>query len=282
VIAVWGGGTILNISIKLNRIVWKEKITFMRIATWNVNSIKARLDHVKTWLAKNKPDVLMLQELKGEAFPALDFSSLGYHNAFVAQKAYNGVATLSLHPIETLLTKLPGADQDEQARYLETRIQGIRFINIYLPNGNPIESEKFTYKLAWMDRLRDRIAELRQAGDPFLLAGDFNVIPEDEDCYDPLAWTGDALFRPETRKKFKTLMNLGLYDAFRSLTTGPGHYTFWDYQAGSWPKNHGIRIDHILLSPALADRLESCTIDREPRGMEKASDHTPILANFSC
>lgn len=253
----------------------------MKAATWNVNSIKARLDHVKTWIEQHKPDVLMLQELKGETFPALDFSNLGYHNAVVAQKAYNGVATLSRQPIEVLSNKLPGAESDEQARYLETRIQGIRFINIYLPNGNPVESEKFTYKLAWMDRLIARIGELRQQADPFVMAGDFNVIPEDKDCYDPAVWANDALFRMETRRKFRTLMNMGLTDAFRVFNNQSGQYSFWDYQAGAWPRNFGIRIDHFLLSPALADRLESCDIDKAPRALEKASDHTPVLANFS-
>lgn len=253
----------------------------MKVATWNVNSIKARLDHVKNWIVANKPDVLMMQELKGESFPALDFSELGYHNAFVAQKAYNGVATLSRHAIEILASKLPGADSDEQARYLETRINGIRFINIYLPNGNPVDSEKFTYKLAWMDRLIARVIELRQQADPFVIAGDFNVIPEDKDCYDPAVWANDALFRMETRRRFRTLVNLGLTDGFRALNRQAGQYTFWDYQAGAWPRNLGIRIDHFLCSPTLADRLQSCDIDKEERSREKASDHTPVLANFS-
>lgn len=250
----------------------------MKIASWNVNSINARLDHVKTWLGVEKPDVLMIQELKGENFAAGEFSALGYNAAAVGQKTYNGVATLSLHPVETLLTKLPGDDADKQARYLETRIQGIRFINIYLPNGNPVGTEKFTYKLNWMDRLHARIAELRLNGEDFVLAGDFNVIPENRDCHDPAAWINDALFRPESRRAFRRLVNLGLTDAFRVFHDDGGHYTFWDYQNGAWPRNHGIRIDHILLSPGLADRLRISMIDRAPRGLEKASDHTPILA----
>lgn len=253
----------------------------MKTAIWNVNSIKARLDHVKTWIGANKPDILMIQELKGENFPAADFSGLGYNNAVVAQKAYNGVATLSPHPIEVLADKLPGGENDEQARYLETRIQGVRFINIYLPNGNPVDSEKFTYKLAWMERLIVRITELRRQADPFVIAGDFNVIPEDRDCYDPAVWINDALFRMETRRRFRTLINLGLTDAFRVFNREAGQYSFWDYQAGAWPRNLGIRIDHFLCSPTLADRLEGCHIDREPRAQEKASDHAPVLANFS-
>ncbi len=250
----------------------------MKIATWNVNSIKARADHVKTWLEKNRPDVLMIQELKGEIFPAAEFEALGYHCAAVGQKAYNGVATLSLHPIEIVSQKLSGNDDDVQSRYLETIINGIRLINIYLPNGNPVDSEKYPYKLAWMARLEQRLAVLRAERDMFLVAGDFNVIPADEDCYDPRVWAEDALFRPETKQAYRRLINLGLTDAFRVFHKGEKHYTFWDYQAGAWPGNRGIRIDHFLLSPPLADRLQDCFIDTEPRGWEKASDHTPILA----
>lgn len=250
----------------------------MKIASWNVNSIKARADHVKAWLEKNRPDVLMIQELKGETLAVEDFTALGYHCAYKGQKTYNGVATLSLHPIETLGDQLPGDADDLQARYLETRINGIRFINAYMPNGNPVDSEKYPYKLAWLARLKTRIAALRQVMDPFVLAGDFNVIPEPEDCHDPRAWEGDALFLPETRRAYRAILNMGLTDAFRVFHHGGGHYTFWDYQAGAWPANKGIRIDHILLAPVLADRLQSCFIDPEPRGWDKASDHTPILA----
>jgi len=254
----------------------------MLIASWNVNSIKARLDHVLNWLDQTKPDILMIQELKGEVFPAEAFSAIGYHAEAVTQKTYNGVATLSRHPITRGLDHLPGDDDDLQARYLETQINGVRFINIYLPNGNPVdaEGEKFPYKLRWMDRLYARIADLRRDNDPFVLGGDFNIIPRDEDCYDPKAWAGDALFHPDSLRRYRMLVNLGLTDSFRAFHSGPGHYSFWDYQAGAWPKNHGIRIDHILTAPAMADRLESCTIDKAPRGLEKASDHTPILARF--
>lgn len=252
----------------------------MKIASWNVNSIKARLDHVKTWLEKNRPDVLMMQELKGEVFPSAEFEAMGYHIAYKGQKAYNGVATLSLHPIELITDQLPGDDTDEQARYLETKINGIRLINIYLPNGNPVDadSEKYPYKLKWMARLKNRVQDLRNEQDPFLVAGDFNVIPSNEDCYDPKAWAGDALFLPQTKSAYRSILNLGMIDAHHALHPGPNNYTFWDYQAGAWPGNKGIRIDHILLSPLLADRLHSCFIDREPRGWDKASDHTPILA----
>jgi exodeoxyribonuclease-3 len=253
----------------------------MRIASWNVNSIKSRLGHVKNWLAKNQPDVLMLQELKGMDFPAMEFSALGYQSAFVPQKAYNGVATLSKHPVEVHHTRLPGDDADEQARYLETTINGLRLINIYLPNGNPVDSDKYPYKLAWMDRLRARLAKLREENVSFAIGGDFNVIPEDRDCYDPVGWREDALFRIETRQKFRALINLGLTDAFRVNDNAPARYTFWDYQAGSWPANKGLRIDHFLLSPALTDKLQSCTIDTDPRGMESPSDHTPIIIELA-
>lgn len=253
----------------------------MKIATWNVNSIKARLEHARNWLAAQKPDVLMIQELKGTEFPEMEFRALGYECVFVGQKAYNGVATFSKTPIETVCVKLPGDDADEQARYLETTIRGIRFINIYLPNGNPVDSEKFSYKLSWMDRLKARLKELRDDSVAFAVAGDFNVIPENRDCYDPQAWKNDALFRIETRQKFRALLNLGLTDAFRVFDGGGGRYTFWDYQAGAWPANKGIRIDHFLLSPAVADRLRSCTIDTAPRGLDKASDHTPVIMEIA-
>ena len=253
----------------------------MKIASCNVNSIKARLDHVKAWLAAQKPDVLMMQELKGMEFPADVFSDLGYESAFVPQKAYNGVAILSRHKIEPVLTSLPGDGVDGQARYLEATINGIRLINIYLPNGNPVETEKFTYKLAWLDRLKARLAALRREEIPVAVGGDFNVIPEGIDCYDPVLWASDALFRPESRARFRALLNLGYTDAFRVFNHEPRQYTFWDYQAGSWPANKGIRIDHFLLSPALTDRLVSCTIDAGPRALDKASDHTPIIVELN-
>lgn len=253
----------------------------MKIASWNVNSVKARLDHVKQWLEKNRPDVLMIQELKGENFPAEEFIPLGYRTEAVAQKAYNGVATFSLHPIEVLERRMPGEHSDDQSRYLESRIKGIRFINIYLPNGNPVGTEKYTYKLEWMERLKRRVADLRYANDPFLIAGDFNVIPEPVDCYDPRAWIDDALFRLESRRAYRAIVNQGLTDALRAFHHAPGLYTFWDYGAGAWPRNNGIRIDHILCSPPVADRLQSCNIDREPRAWDRPSDHTPIIATLS-
>ncbi len=247
----------------------------MKIATWNVNSIKARTAHAQRWLAANQPDVLCLQELKGLEFPHGEFD--GWSIKAVGQKAYNGVAILSKHQIDVVLDRLPGDEADEQARYLEADINGMRVINIYLPNGNPWPGEKFDYKLRWMERLYHRVHELRAKDVPFLITGDFNVIPEGRDCWDPKVWANDALFRIETRQAFRKLLNLGLTDAFRALNQNDHQYTFWDYQAGCWPKNHGIRIDHFLLSPPVTDRLISCTIDREPRGEDSPSDHTPVI-----
>ena len=182
--------------------------------------------------------------------------------------------------------KLPGDDADEQARYLEFETNGIRLIDIYLPNGNPVgendqKSEKFTYKLEWMERLYQRLKALREDNIPFAIGGDFNVIPEDKDCWDPKVWENDALARPESRAAFRKLINLGLYEAFRALNNAAGQYTFWDYQAGRWPKDEGIRIDHFLLSPEIADKLVSCDIDKTPRGWDKPSDHTPIILEIA-
>lgn len=255
----------------------------IKIATWNVNSIKARFEHVKRWLEKNQPDLLLIQELKGVEFPSEKFEEMGYQSHAVTQKAYNGVAILSKDKQEIILDHLPGDDSDEQARYLEIQYGDIRVINIYLPNGNPVteDSEKYPYKLNWMDRLYQRLKELREEQIPFVIAGDFNVIPDDKDCHDPKAWEGDALFRLETHQKWRALLNLGLTDAFRVFHHDAEHYTFWDYQAGAWPKNKGIRIDHFLTSPPLTDRIQSCEIDKEPRGEDKASDHTPIILELN-
>lgn len=253
----------------------------MKIATWNVNSIKTRLPHVTRWLAAQAPDVLMLQELKGLEFPADAFAALGYRSAAVTQKSYNGVALLAREEIKVVCEKLPGDDADEQARYIEADIRGVRMIDIYLPNGNPVESEKFPYKLRWMERLRARLAALRRAEVPFLVGGDFNIIPAPADCHDPRAWEGDALFRPESRAQFRALLHLGLTDALRAVNDQPGEYSYWDYRGGAWPANKGIRIDHFLLSPAVADRLVACRIDKGPRAEEQPSDHTPVVLEIA-
>ncbi len=252
----------------------------MKIVSWNVNSLKARLDHVKKFLASRNPDILMVQELKGLEFPQGDFKALGYDTAAVPQKAYNGVAILSKAPITILRDKLPGDENDEQCRYLEVSINDTRLINIYAPNGNPCPGEKFDYKLRWLTRLKDRLTTLRADNIPFIIGGDFNIIPEEKDCFDPKGWIQDALFRIESRQHFRALLNLGLTDAFRVFNSAAGQYTFWDYQAGCWPQNKGLRIDHFLLSPTWADRLVSCSIDSEPRGWDSPSDHTPIIVEI--
>ena len=257
---------------------WEATI---KIASWNVNSIRARLDHVTTWLKACNPDVLLLQELKGTEFPSEVFKDLGYETAAVTQKAYNGVAILSRHPIETVNTCLTGNDADTHARFLEVKITGIRIVDIYLPNGNPVGSENFTYKLAWMDRLNKQMSIWQKEDMPTLVGGDFNVIPEDIDCHKPASWIRDALFQPETRAQYRALLELGYTDAFRSLHPGEvGQFTFWDYFRQAFQNNRGIRIDHFLLSPALASRLEKCEIDLGPRGQEKPSDHTPIIVEL--
>lgn len=248
----------------------------MKIVSWNVNSIKARHDHVLRYLKENEPDILMVQELKGLEFPKETIESTGYHAHAVPQKAYNGVAIMSKKPFEVVLEALEGDASDEQARYLEIKIDTVHYIDIYLPNGNPAPGPKYDYKLAWMERLKHRLSALIEGNIPFVIGGDFNVIPEDKDCHDPKAWQEDSLFCIQTRKAFRSLLNLGLTEAFRVFNTADKQYTFWDYQAGAWQKNNGIRIDHFLLSPLMADKLQGCIINKEPRSWEKPSDHTPI------
>ncbi|MGK9233587.1 exodeoxyribonuclease III [Inquilinus limosus] len=255
----------------------------MRIATWNVNSVKARLSNVLDWLRAADPDVAVLQEIKceTEAFPRFEFEALGYKLLVHGQKSYNGVALLSKTPIEDPLTGLDGDGADTQARYLEATVRGVRVCGLYLPNGNPAGTEKYDYKLAWMERLHRRAETLLAAGTPFVMGGDFNVIPEARDAADPAAWTSDALFLLETRRRFRALLHLGLTDSWRALNPTAVGYSFWDYQNQAWQADNGIRIDHLLVSPELADRLDACIIDREPRGRDRASDHTPVVATLS-
>ena len=250
----------------------------MKIASWNVNSIKARLANVLAWIETARPDVLCLQETKcpAEEFPLLELAALGYQVTAVGQRAYNGVALVTREAPREVVTALPGGTSDDQARYVEASIGGVRVASIYLPNGNPTESEKFPYKLAWMDRLVGHASALLKREIPVVLAGDYNVCPTDADVYDPVGWCLDALCRPESRARYRQLVNLGLTDAFRIFHPEPHLYTFWDYQQGRWFRDEGLRIDHLLLSPHAADRLADCAIDKEPRGREKASDHTPI------
>jgi exodeoxyribonuclease III len=255
----------------------------MKIVSWNVNSIKARLPIVLDWIQKNQPDVLLLQELKCEAdaFPKMELTAQGYQQIIKGQKTYNGVALLSKEPAKLISDVLADDESDMQARYIEAEYKGITIINIYLPNGNPVDTDKYPYKLKWLQRLHDRLAALLREEKPFLVGGDFNIIPEPQDVHDPKAWEHDALFRLETRTAWRKLINLGLTDAFRALHPAKQHaYTFWDYQAGAWQRDNGIRIDHFMLSPEMADRLIACEIDRTPRGLEKASDHVPITISL--
>jgi exodeoxyribonuclease-3 len=255
----------------------------LKIATWNVNSVKARLPHLLRWLKDATPDVVLLQEIKVQTddFPALEVEELGYNIAVVGQKSYNGVAILSKQPLEVEHKALPGGSDDAQARYLEAVVGTIRVASIYLPNGNPIGTEKFTYKLAWIERLFSHVGRLLELEEAFVLGGDYNVVPTDDDVYDPVAWKDDALCRPESRSRFRALLYLGLTDAFRALHSETHRYTFWDYQSGRWQRDEGLRIDHLLLSPQAADRLEACDIDRAPRAWERASDHTPVWCTLT-
>lgn len=253
----------------------------MVIASWNVNSIRARAAHVQRWLERTKVDVLLLQELKAVDFPSELFKDLGYESAAVTQKTYNGVAILSHLPIKVISTTLFGDEADSHARFLEAMIEDLRIVNIYLPNGNPIGTEKFAYKLAWMDRLIAQMKLWLADGTPTLVGGDFNVIPEDIDCHKPASWIHDALFQPEPRARYRAMLGEGYVDAFRSLHPGEtGQFTFWDYFRRAFEYNRGIRIDHVLLSPKLAGRVKRCVIDKVPRGEEKPSDHTPIVLDI--
>ena len=251
------------------------------IATWNVNSVRQRLGHLLDYLKEISPDAVCLQEIKclDEAFPRAEIEALGYNIALHGQKTFNGVAILSKRPFE-VARGLPGDPNDEQARYIEGVIPTskgvVRLASLYLPNGNPTGTEKYTYKLTFMDRLIRHARKLLEFEEPLIIAGDYNVIPEPRDAAHPEQWTNDALFLPQSRAKFNELVALGFTDAVRATSDAAGLYTFWDYQAGAWPRNNGIRIDHLLLSPQAADLLRSATIDRDMRGREKASDHVPV------
>jgi exodeoxyribonuclease III len=254
----------------------------MRIATWNVNSIKQRLDNLLSWLREREPDVVCLQETKclDEAFPRDAIEALGYNVAVHGQKTFNGVAVLSKLRFDEVTPCLPGDDEDDHARFLEVVVsagsRAVRIASIYLPNGNPVSTDKYLYKLRWMDRLLHYADTRLQFEEPLVLAGDYNVIPSPADAYDPVAWAGDALFLPPTRAKFGALLHLGLTEAIRATTDAGGIYTFWDYQAGAWQKNAGIRIDHLLMSPQATDRFIAAGIDKHVRGWEKPSDHVPV------
>lgn len=251
----------------------------MRIASFNINGIKARLPRLLEWLAETRPTVACLQEIKtqDEGFPADEFAKIGYQAIWHGQKGFNGVAILAdgVAPVE-VQRGLPGDDLDEQARYLEAEVNGVRVCNLYLPNGNPQPGPKFDYKLAWMDRLRRRCAEHLAAEIPAVVLGDFNVIPEDRDVWSVPAMASDALMQPESRAAYARMLGDGWTDAIATLNPRGGVWTYWDYQAGAWQRDHGFRIDHLLLSPDCADRLVSAGVDKEHRSREKASDHAPV------
>ena len=259
----------------------------MRIATWNVNSVRQRIDHLTAWLKEASPDIVCLQELKcqDDTFPKLEVESLGYNVEIFGQKTFNGVALLSKFRFDEVLRGLPGDDADDQSRFIEgvfsTPKGTVRVASIYAPNGNPLGTEKFPYKLGFLDRRIAHSRRLLAQEEAFVLAGDYNIIPMPEDAENPAQWTGDALFQPESRAKWRELLNLGLTDAIRASTDEHGIYSFWDYQAGAWQKNNGIRIDHLLLSPVAADRLKSAAIDKHVRAWEKPSDHVPVRIDLN-
>ncbi len=254
----------------------------MKIACFNINGIKARLGALTDWLDEAAPDVVLLQELKSvdEAVPHEPFEERGYNVETHGQKGFNGVAILSKRPLEDVRRGLPGDEDDDQARWIEATVIGdkaaVRLCGLYLPNGNPAPGPKYDYKLAWMERLRTRAMELLVTEEPVLMGGDYNVIPQDEDAARPEAWREDALALPQSRAAFRRILNLGYTEAFRARVQGSGHYTFWDYQAGAWNRNDGIRIDHVLLSPQAADLMTDCGIDKNIRGRDKPSDHVPL------
>ncbi len=259
----------------------------MKIATWNINGVRSRLDTATRWLADARPDIVCLQETKcaDDAFPSAPFEDLGYNIALHGQKSFNGVAILSRLPFDEIVRGLPGDEGDDHARFMEGvfSVGGgvVRVVSLYLPNGNPVGTDKFAYKLRWMDRLESWARHHLELEEPFLLAGDFNVIPEPRDARFPENWARDALYQPETRKAWRRLLNLGLTDALRAVHAGPDLFTFWDYQAGAWQKNNGIRIDHVLMSPQAADRLEGVQVDKRPRGWDKPSDHVPVIVELA-
>jgi len=258
----------------------------MKIATFNINGVKARIETVTQWLTDSAPDVALLQEIKSvdETFPCDPFEDLGYNVETHGQKGFNGVAILSKYPLEDVTRGLPGDDSDEQARWIEATVVGdtaIRLCCLYLPNGNPAPGPKYDYKLGWMERLKTRAQDLLNAEEPALMAGDWNVIPQSEDAARPEAWTEDALALPDTRRAFREILNLGFTEAFRARTQTPGHYSFWDYQAGAFERNDGIRIDHMLLTPQAADLMQDCWIESALRGRPKPSDHVPVWLDLA-
>ncbi|WP_099867822.1 exodeoxyribonuclease III [Pararhizobium haloflavum] len=259
----------------------------MKIVTWNINGVRARIDNLVAWLRESDPDIVCLQEIKcqDDGFPRQTLEALGYHVETHGQKGFNGVAILSKVSPDEVHRGLPGNDEDEQARFMEavfsTADGALRVACLYLPNGNPVDTPKFPYKLEWMERLREWTTERLALEEPLILAGDFNVIPEPFDCRDPSVWLNDALFQPESRRAYRLLEHIGMTDAIRAVSDMPDIYTFWDYQGGAWQKNNGIRIDHLLLSPEAADRLSTASVETHVRSWEKPSDHVPAAVQLA-
>ncbi|MCX7289444.1 MAG: exodeoxyribonuclease III [Rhodobacterales bacterium] len=258
----------------------------MKLATFNINGIKARIDALPAWLGASSPDVVCLQEIKSvdEAFPREVLEAMGYRVETHGQKGFNGVAILSKLPLSDIRRGLPGDDTDEQARWIEAVVEGprpVRICGLYLPNGNPAPGPKYDYKLGWMARMKARVQDLLAGEEAFVCLGDYNVIPQSQDAARPETWLVDALYLPASREAYRQIVNLGLTDAVRTRQPGPGVYTFWDYQAGAWERNNGIRIDHLLLSPQAADRLEDAGVDKSVRGGDKPSDHVPVWVNLA-
>ncbi|MCC6709202.1 MAG: exodeoxyribonuclease III [Gammaproteobacteria bacterium] len=251
------------------------------IATWNVNSIRARIEHLTTWLKDAAPDVVGIQETKVQDadFPLAELEALGYHTLYSGQKSYNGVALLSKEPATLIATELPGFD-DPQRRVLAAKVAGITLLNLYVPNGSEVGSEKYAYKLAWLDALGDWVARLAADGEPLMLVGDFNIAPDDRDVHDPDAWRGKILCSDDERERLNRLLGLGLTDVFRQFEQAPGSFSWWDYRGGGFRRNEGLRIDLILASATLAERCAACAVDLAPRRWEKPSDHAPVVARL--
>jgi len=256
----------------------------MKITTWNVNSVNARIDHLVNFIKTDKSDIYLLQELKctNENFPYEQIKKMGYYSNVNGQKAWNGVAILSKEPLIILNHKIPNYTEDVNSRFIETEItvkslkKKIRLINIYLPNGNPIESDKFDYKIKWMKKFNEYIINLYHNNNPLIIGGDFNIIPTDEDVYSPENFKNDACTHPKSRELYRKLINIGLTDTVKYFIKGKTNWTFWGYRGGGWQKGNGLRIDHFLTSSEITDIIKNVKIDRMPRGWEKASDHTPV------